>query len=210
MSLDERDYMHERHRASERAKAQQEKALKARFAKFGGARGTRTTRKSVWHSVPFVAGSLLIGLVVLVSLPKAVAWFSRQHTAAPFPPTGAVRWFVAPVVDSANAATLTIRGRSAPGGNMVLQLDSWEGHTPVALIPIRENETATLQVPLGRYRIRYASTATWQSDLKLQGDVQEALEPMDFYRTGNTITGHTIDLNNRINGNLKTRRTSLL
>jgi hypothetical protein len=141
-------------------------------------------------------------------MPKAVTWFTH-HNSVLFPPTGAVRWFVAPASDGKNTAVLSITGRSGHGGNTVLQLDTWEGHALVALIPIRENEIAAIQIPFGRYRISYASNAAWQGDLKLTGDVQEAIEPMDFYRSGNTTTGHNIDLNTRFDGNLKTRRTSL-
>ena len=42
------------------------------------------------------------------------------------------------------------------------------------------------------------------------GEAQEGIEPLEFYRTGNgnQRMGHHIDLNGRLNGNLKTRRAS--
>ena len=76
------------------------------------------------------------------------------------------------------------------------------------MIPIRSGETATLQVPLGRYRITCAPNAAWQGEFKLLSDAQEGTEPLEFYRTGNQRMGHRIDLNGRLNGNLKTRRAS--
>ena len=79
---------------------------------------------------------------------------------------------------------------------------------PIARIPICGDETATLQVPLVRYRISYAPNASWQGEFKLRGEAQEGLEPLEFYRAGNQLMGHRIDLNGRINGNLKTRRSS--
>jgi hypothetical protein len=76
------------------------------------------------------------------------------------------------------------------------------------MIPIRASETATLQVPLGRYRISYAPNASWQGECKLQGEAREGVEPLEFYRTGNRLMGHRIDLGGRINGNLRIRRAS--
>ena len=76
------------------------------------------------------------------------------------------------------------------------------------MIPIRSGETATLQVPFGRYRITYAPNAAWQGEPKLLGEAQEGIEPLAFYRTGNQRVGHRIDLNGRLNGNLKIRRSS--
>ena len=37
---------------------------------------------------------------------------------------------------------------------------------------------------------------------------QEGIEPLEFYRTGNQRMGRRIDLNGRLNGNLKIRRAS--
>ena len=79
---------------------------------------------------------------------------------------------------------------------------------PIAMIPICGDETATLQVPLVRYRISYAPNASWQGEFKLRGEAQEGLEPLEFYQAGNQLMGRRIDLNGRINGNLKTRRSS--
>jgi hypothetical protein len=76
------------------------------------------------------------------------------------------------------------------------------------MISICSGETATLQVPLGRYRITYAPNASWQGEFNLQGEAQEGIEPLEFYRTGNQRTGHRIDLNWHLNGNLKIRRAS--
>jgi hypothetical protein len=107
-----------------------------------------------------------------------------------------------------DAAPLTITGLAEAGRHAVVRLDTWEAHAPVAMIPIRSGETATLQVPLGRYRITYAPNAAWQGEFKLLGEAQEGIEPLAFYRTGKQRMGHRIDLNGRLNGNLKIRRAS--
>lgn len=91
---------------------------------------------------------------------------------------------------------------------MVVRLDTWEGHAPIVMIPIRSGETATLQVPFGSYRITYAPNAAWQGEFKLLGEAQEGIEPLEFYRSGNQRMRRRIDLNGRLNGNLKMRRAS--
>lgn len=78
------------------------------------------------------------------------------------------------------------------GRNLVIVIkeEMLKSHAPVVMIPIRSGETATLQVPLGRYRITYAPNAAWQGDFKLLGEAQEGIEPLEFYRTGNQRMGH--------------------
>ena len=58
-----------------------------------------------------------------------------------------------------DTAPLTITGLAEAGRHVVVRLDTWEAHAPVVMIPIRSGETATLQVPLRRYRITYAPNA---------------------------------------------------
>jgi hypothetical protein len=132
-----------------------------------------------------------------------------RHGVELSPVTGAVRWFIpAPANGVNDAAPLTITGFAEAGRHAVVRLDTWEALPPVVMIPIRSGETATLLVPPGRYRITYAPNAAWQGELKLLGETQEGIEPLAFYRTGNQRMGHHIDLNGRLNGNLKTRRAS--
>ena len=65
--------------------------------------------------------------------------------------TGAVRGFIpAPANGVNDAAPLTITGLAEAGRHVVVKLDTWEAHAPIAMIPLRSGETATLQVPLGR------------------------------------------------------------
>lgn len=133
-----------------------------------------------------------------------------SHAAEQFPMTAQARWFIPPV-DNAQAGTakFTINGLHDTGRHSVLRLENWETRQPVVIIPIRANETAVLQVPLGRYRVTYANNAAWQRDFKLTGEVREAVEPLEFYRSGNQTFGHRIDLNKRVNGNMKTRASGL-
>lgn len=69
-----------------------------------------------------------------------------------------------------DVAPLTITGLAGAGHHVVVKLDTWEAHAPVAMIPI--------------------------------------IEPLELYREDNRLMGHRIDLDGRINGNLKIRRSS--
>lgn len=165
--------------------------------------------KAGWKRFVLIVLVLVISAMLLKRVPQISAYFQSRHAKAPFPVTGAVRWFIpAPANGVNDTAPLTITGLAEAGRHAVVRLDTWEGHAPVVMIPIRSGETATLQVPLGRYRITYAPNAAWQGELKLLGEAQEGIEPLEFYRTGNQRMGHRIDLNGRLNGNLKTRRAS--
>ncbi|MES2877663.1 MAG: hypothetical protein V4713_04510 [Pseudomonadota bacterium] len=219
MSIDDRDYMRNRSRVSdmearsfrmsEQQKTRQAELLKQRFAKYSGSPNRVAVPKTGWTRFFLMLLVLAIGVMLLKRVPQISAYFHSRQAKAPFPVTGAVRWFIpAPANGVNDAAALTITGFSEAGRHAVVKLDTWEGHAPVVMIPIRSGETATLQVPLGRYRITYAPNASWQGDLKLLGEAQEGIEPMEFYRMGNQRMGHRIDLNGRLNGNLKIRRAS--
>ena len=101
--------------------------------------------------------------------------------ASEFPQTGDVRWFIATRNEPGGLAALTIVGSRDIGKNIIVRLDTWDSHTPVAMIPIRGGETANLQVPLGRYRFTYSVNPAWHEGAKIFGDAQEALDPLVFY-----------------------------
>lgn len=219
MSIDDRDYMRDRHRVSdiearrfrtsEQQKTRQTEQLKNRFSKYSGSSRGLAAPKARWNRFFLIALALVIGAMLWTRLPEISARFLTRHANTPFPATGAVRWFIPAAANGvSDVASLTITGLVEAGRHVVVRLDTWEAHAPIAMIPIRSGETATLQVPLGRYRITYAPNALWQGEFELLGEAQEGIEPLEFYRTGNQLMGHRIDLNGRINGNLKTRRSS--
>lgn len=219
MSIDDRDYMRNRNRdadiearrfrTSEQQKIRQAEQLKQRFQKYSGSSNRVAVPKAGWKCFFLILLVLTMGAMLLKRMPNISAYFQSRQAKAPFPMTGAVRWFIpAPVNGVGDVAPLTITGFADAGHHVVVKLDTWAAHAPVAMIPIRGGETVTLQVPLGRYRISYAPDASWQGEFKLQGEAQEGIEPLEFYRTGNQLMGHRIELNGRINGNLKIRRAS--
>lgn len=199
----------QRFRMSEQQKIRQAEQLKQRFTKFSNSPNRVAVPKVAWKRFVLILLVLVMGAMLLKRVPQISAYFQSRQAKAPFPMTGAVRWFIPAPANGANdLAPLTITGFAEAGRHAVVRLDTWEAHAPVVMIPIRSGETATLQVPLGRYRITYAPNTAWQGELKLLGETQEGIEPLEFYRTDNQRMGQRIDLNGRLNGNLKIRRAS--
>jgi hypothetical protein len=131
---------------------------------------------------------------------------SLRISKAPFPVTDDVRWFTThSYKDDKQTGRLEITGLNDPSKNSVVRLDDWETHQPVVLIPIRGNEVAVLNIPFGRYRVIYTEDAVWRSDFSLADNSREIIDPMDFYLEDNRIVGHTLNLNGRINGNVRTK-----
>lgn len=140
----------------------------------------------------------------------AVRYFDARH-AEPFPPTGQVRWFV-PEPGPSEVAPLTIIAPSDRNLNYAVKLADWRSGKMVALVPIRQGETANLKVPLGEYRISIAEGKNWQGTERLfgrSGEVRDAVAPMHFYSAEGQRHGHTIHLAKRINGNMEMRPASL-
>lgn len=189
-----------RFRAPEHRKLQEAEIIRRRFASYSRSGGPGPRAKRL----------LLIVLTAAFVLAAAVSerFYANNHST-PFPRTGEARWYTDRHGKAgAQTAPLTITGLSNPGGNMVLRLDDWDTHTPIVLIPVRGGETAAVDVPLGRYRVLIAPATSWQGNAKLLGDVQEAVEPMEFTRAGTRLVGRRIDLTSRPDGNLKTRPAS--
>ncbi|NMM09749.1 MAG: hypothetical protein HHJ16_05685 [Polaromonas sp.] len=200
MSIDDRDYMRDRHcasamesrrfRTSEQHKTRQAEQLKQRFAKYSDSPNRVAVTKAGCKRFVLILLVLVMGAMLFKRVPQISAYFQSREAKAPFPMTGAVRWFIpAPANGVNDMAPLTITGFAEAGRHAVVRLDTWEAHAPVVMIPIRSGETVTLQVPLGCYRISYAPNASWQDEFRLQGEAREGIEPMEFYRTDNRTWG---------------------
>lgn len=161
MSINDRDYMRNRNRVSdiesqrfrtsEQQKKRQAEQLKQRFAKYSDSPSRVAVPKAGWKRFVLILLVLVMGAMVLKRAPQISAYFQSRQAKAPFPVTGAVRWFIpAPATGVNDTAILTITGFAEAGRHVVVRLDTWEAHAPIVMIPIRSGETATLQVPLGR------------------------------------------------------------
>lgn len=202
MGLDDRDYMRERNKVSFNFKPRRSvRAIAPQKQQW-------FAKTIVWVSIAIILKTLVPEFFLEIGhpLPDHRSALSPENINNMLPPTGEVQWFI-PVNGGNDMAPLSITGSSDVGRNTVVRLDVWETHAPVAMIPIRGGETATLQIPLGRYRLTYASNASWQGQSKLLGETKEVVVPLEFYRINNQLMGQHIDLNGRINGNLPTRKT---
>ncbi|WP_103727326.1 hypothetical protein [Novosphingobium sp. HII-3] len=73
---------------------------------------------------------------------------------------------------------------------------------PIFAVYIRENGTASVQVPRGAWTLRLIEGKTWHGDDELFGTntvTEDTQKKLDF-----STMGHTIDLRRRFDGNLKT------
>lgn len=180
MGLIDRDYMHERHRRT-------------------NVQGKHTSgwskRKIAWWTLCTCAW-IYLGVKYLV-LPAS---------GLPFPPQGQVLWYINP--PGAGGATLTIKAPARGGELHAVRINEAGTGRLIGLVPLRVGETLSFSVPLGAYEFVFASGKSWQGPEKLfgfTGKKTKTSEPLHFYRTGNQTIGHTIDLTQRVDGNLPTR-----
>lgn len=76
---------------------------------------------------------------------------------------------------------------------------------------IRKNSSLNVNVPLGEYNVKYAAGDEWYGADKLFGfttNIYQFDKKLIFYREGNIIKGHTLTLNEVVNGNLSKKNIS--
>lgn len=176
MGLTDRDYMHERHRSA---------------ASVNGWSKSRI----VWWTIGICAALYL-----------AVKYLVVPAGGLPFPPHGQVMWYVS--APDATGAPLTIKAPARGDQLHAVRINEAGTGRLVGLVPLRVGETVSVSVPLGTYEFVFASGRSWHGPEKLfgfTGKKTKTAEPLHFYRTGSQTMGHTIDLTQRVDGNLPTR-----
>lgn len=209
MGIQDRDYMHERHRAQTRQPSGK-KALS----------GMRSEKSSgLGKSVLFFVITLSVGTFIThkiapdkapINWPSFLPISSKQ---VPMPATGDVTLYQqghsAPLV--ASFAIVAKSSSVNPTNYLVKMVDAHTGQ-PVLSVFVRSGETASIRVPLGSYKANIASGEKWYGDIKLFGNgtvVQQGKTALDFYKSETAITGHTLTLAGTINGNFPTRELSV-
>lgn len=180
MGLLDREYMHERHRRGDSRIASKRSWSKSRV---------------VWCTVS-VCAALYLAVKYLV-LPASVR---------PFPPHGQVMWYVN--TPDATGAPLTIKAPARGDQLHAVRINEAGTGRLIGLVPLRVGQVVSINVPLGAYEFVFASGQSWQGPEKLfgfTGKKTKTAEPLHFYKTGNQTVGHTIDLTQRVDGNLPTR-----
>jgi hypothetical protein len=194
MGLQDRDYMHERHRESLRGRSQRSRSVAA-----GPRQEPQAGANFPWKNALFTIALIALGVLL-------VARWSDRHTELPFPSTGEVFWYTGE--GDGHGAPLTIAAPPDHQRNYAVQLGDWATGKVIATIPIRAGETVQLKVPLGQYSVTIANGKRWLGPDKLfgsSGELRRSVTPLHFYRSGQQTTGHRIDLTKRVNGNLETR-----
>lgn len=98
--------------------------------------------------------------------------------------------------------------KTSPGANYFVKLvDAMTGASVVGIYVVG-GHTLEVDVPLGRYEMRYAFGRTWYGINHLFGPKTEyakADDIFDFAIQGNQISGYTVELIRQMHGNLDTR-----
>lgn len=98
------------------------------------------------------------------------------------------------------------------GSNYYVKLEDWyTGQTKMAFFVRGSNRNVNIDVPVGTYKLKYASGETWFGKADLFGrytSYNQANSKLKFEIIGNQISGHTVELTKRVNGNLHTSTLS--
>jgi hypothetical protein len=185
---------------------------------------SRIRRKAKpWYSQPLVAwGIPMLILVVLflnfASMPRPAPVIASSNPMpavaipAPLPPpiVEPVRdlpqnGYVARFQERPEVAPFTVI--AAPEGHHVVKLEEAETGVAVLMMFVHAGQTAQTKIPLGNYRLKYATGTTWFGEQHLFGpgtSYQQADRTLGFVKTPTGYSGHTIQLIRQVNGNLPT------
>lgn len=102
--------------------------------------------------------------------------------------------------------------RSSTGSHYVVKLCDYYSGRDVLSVFVHGGTVAKLDVPLGKYRIKYASGSSWYGPMYLFGPETSccvADSEFDFRVNGNQISGYTLTLYKVVHGNLHTSEIPL-
>ena len=117
------------------------------------------------------------------------------------PPHGKITWY------SNGDPIAPLEIRSSRGSHYVVKLSDYYSKREVLSVFVHGGSTINLDVPLGTYRITYASGEHWYGPTHLFGPETacfKADSSFDFRETGNQVSGYTLTLYKVVDGNLQT------
>jgi carbohydrate-selective porin OprB len=91
--------------------------------------------------------------------------------------------------------------------NYFIKVVDWERGTPILTVFARSGQTVNVSVPLGSYRLKYASGTEWYGQKHLFGPdtaYGRAQDRFDFAVEGSQVSGYTVELIKQVGGNLQT------
>ena len=92
------------------------------------------------------------------------------------------------------------------GFHYFVKIVDWSLGTAVLTVFVRSGHTIEVELPIGNYRVRYASGATWYGPKHLFGPSTaygQADKKFDLRVEGDKVAGYTISLARRVGGNLQ-------
>jgi hypothetical protein len=95
------------------------------------------------------------------------------------------------------------------GHHYFVKMSDWFTDRPVLTVFVRAGNTVEFDMPIGSYRMKYATGKTWYGENYLFGDqtcYNKADEQFDFSVVGNQATGYTVELYLQPHGNLHVSR----
>jgi hypothetical protein len=205
MGIQDRDYMHERHRAQPRQSHRNRPQQTVSSKKFSG-----LLKPVIFFVMTIAISTLIIDKIKFGKTPiNWTRYLPVLTKEISMPTTGDVTLYQQGHSTEAVASFSVVA--TSPGlkkiSHLVKLVDTNTGQ-PVLTVFVRSGEIASIKVPLGSYKANIASGEKWYGDIKLFGNgttVQQGNASLDFYRQGNSITGHTLTLAGTINGNFPTR-----
>jgi len=99
--------------------------------------------------------------------------------------------------------------RTSAGANYLLKMEHWESGRAILDVFVRGGDRVEIKVPVGTYRVKYASGKTWYGYEDLFGprtSFSKADTSFQFKRTFDGYSGYTITLYKVQNGNLSTSK----
>lgn len=108
---------------------------------------------------------------------------------------------------SESLAPLTIRTRG-DGQHYFVKLADWNTGITALTVFIHGGQSVELTMPLGSYKLKYASGITWYGESELFGvDTHFSMADarFDFTVSGDQVSGYTVELFLQQDGNLQTR-----
>lgn len=122
-----------------------------------------------------------------------------------FPESGSIIQYQQPTRTTAKFTVMSAQDKT---DNCVVKLETWEGGIPTIELFVKVGEQAeTRVVPLGNYRVKYACGKQWYGRSELFGkntQISIGVQPLQFWKSGNTTYGNTLTLTQRIDGNFRT------
>ena len=204
MGIQDRDYMHERHREQTKKRGPSRTAMPVKTSSGLG-------KSILFFVVTLTAGTLIINKISPDKAP--INWARFLPVSAkqvPLPATGDLTLYQRGHSASAVASfTVVATSTGLKRTNYLVKMIDANTGQPALSVFVRSGETASIKIPLGSYKANIASGETWYGDIKLFGNetiVQQGNTALDFYKEGNSITGHTLTLPGKFNGNFPTRQ----